>query len=73
MADPYEYEANDGRTITIEPNDDGSFSVSDDEGRWVHYGGDVAGNIYQDWNLRGVDLADAGVPEEPDPIGPQDP
>ena len=42
----YEYLSNDGRTITIEPNDDGSFTVSDDEGRSRTYGENVAENIY---------------------------
>ena len=76
----YEYQSNDGRTITIEPNDDGSFTVSDDEGRSRAYGENVAENIYQDWDLHGVDLTGSGVPPdseppepEPEPEDPNDP
>ena len=66
----YEYQSNDGRTITIEPNDDGSFTVSDDEGRSRTYGENVAENIYQDWDLHGVDLTSSGVPPDSEPPEP---
>ena len=62
-----EYQSNDGRIITIEPNEDGSFTVSDDEGRSRTYGENVAENIYQDWDMHGVDISDSGVPVDPDP------
>jgi hypothetical protein len=61
-----DHESNDGRTVTIERTDDGDFMVSDNEGRWIRYGEDVAGNIYQDWNLRGRDLSESEVPDDPD-------
>ena len=57
-----------GRTVTIERNDDGSFTVSDDEGRSITYGEDVATNMYQDWDLKGVDLSSSGVQPDPDPV-----
>ena len=66
----YEYQSNDGRTITIEQNEDGSFTVSDNEGRSRTYGENVAENIYQDWDLNGVDLTYSGIPPNSDPIDP---
>ena len=63
----YEYGTNDGRTITIEPNEDGSFTVTDNEGRSTTYGENVAENIYQDWDLHGVDISDSGAPPDPEP------
>ena len=65
-----EYQSNDGRTITIEQNVDGSFTVSDNESNSRIYGENVAGNIYQDWDLNGVDLTYSGVPPNPDPVDP---
>lgn len=62
----FDYVANDGHTVTIERNEDGSFTVSDDVGRSRTYGRDVAENIYQDWDLRGQDLSDSGMPEDVD-------
>ena len=65
-----EYQSNDGRTITIEQNEDGSFTVSDNEGRSRTYGENVAVNIYQDWDLNGLDLTYSGIPPNPDPVDP---
>jgi hypothetical protein len=60
------FTSNNGVDVTIEQNDDGSFSVSNDNGDSRDYGADVAGNIYQDWDLHGVDLSEANVPSDPD-------
>ena len=67
------YQSKDGRTITIVMDERGSFDVSDNEGRVSVYGANTAANIYKDWDLRGVDLTDSGLPPDPDPDPDPDP
>jgi hypothetical protein len=53
-----------GHVITIGRNDDnGTFSVRNNFGNNRDYGAAIAANLYQDWDLRGVDLSDDNVPE----------